>query len=107
MLVLGILLSIFVASNLFIGCNVAYQTISVNFTKAINYDSAVSGLRDRYQQQAIKSTNEYNDLKIDKDKVDKENQDLKDQVFLMDQQLQKTQIEIKRLLPKGAKKNFR
>lgn len=107
MLVLGILLLIFIVSNLYIGCNVAYQTVANGFNKAINYDTAVSTLRSKYQDQVIKSTNDYNDLKIKDDKKDQEIQDLKDQQFLMDQEMQKLQVEVKQLLPKGAKKSFR
>lgn len=103
MLVLGILLAVFIASNLFIGCNVAYQTISVNFNKAINYDK----VRMTYQSNIDDLIKENTDLKMSIDKKDKIIQDKDDQLFLVDNLNQKLQVEIKRLLPKNAKNSFK
>jgi cell division protein FtsB len=93
-------------STFIIGVTKTYQTISVGVNKAIKYDTAIADLREKYQKEIDKLVEENTDLKIEIDFMDNIIQDKDDQLFLLDKQNQSLQVEIKRLLPKGAKKNF-
>jgi hypothetical protein len=104
-LILMIIGGLLFVTTFTIGVVKTCETVSIGVSKAIKYDSAISELRSKYQEKIDGLINENTELKIGIDKQNKLIQDKDDQLFLLDSLNKQLQVEIKRLLPKGAQKS--
>lgn len=102
-LLLIIIGCILLVSTFTIGFIKTYDVVYTGFNKAVKYDSAISDLRSTYQNKIDELVNENTQLKIGIDKQNKVIQDNNDQIFLLNKLNEQLQVEVKRLLPKGAK----
>jgi len=107
LLIVMIIIGLIVISCSLIGISNIYNIVDNGMQKAIKYDTVIQEVRNTYQEKINKLVDENTDLKIENDNKDKQNDKLNDEIFLADSLNKQLQIEIKRLLPKGAKKDFR
>lgn len=106
LLIVMIIIGLVVTSCFTVGVINIYGIVYNGTQKAIKYDAAIQDVRNTYQNTINKLVEEKTQLKIQIDQKEKQNDKLNDELFLADNLNKQLQVEIKRLLPKGAKKDF-